>query len=485
MAYLYVEAIQDLCIRHTDLTDQDITYLKMVMQSILEDTSNADKDVFIDVRDRVTGEGLVVFHRYPLNGPSNYKRTVVGELAFRKDEPGALRTLDTGRRSNGLLAQTQEGKIIEQDVLPIRSQGRVIGVIIAEQDIGSQIIDTFDLGLASSSIDLLKDVLSEASSIESSVTNYLNEAVFIFNASGDLIYSNQAARNKYQDFGYRNRLDQLHYNNITLDIASFDHVKEEFVAKDLNRLEKIVHINQQAYLQKTIRLEENDLYLLVLTELESQAPSAKGTLIDTVEIQEIHHRVKNSLQSVVSILRLQARRAKSQEAKEVLTESVNRVMAIAATHELLSKQKESQVQIALVLQRVVSHLHRAYLDQKKVTILSDLDESIRLNSDIAVTIALIVNEMLQNSFEHAFEEEREEENTIQLSLQLAHQHIVLSVQDNGSGFEMGAVQDTSLGLQLIRAFTEDKLKGTCRFTSQPKQGTKIEVTFRPDESQRR
>ncbi|MGT2948064.1 sensor histidine kinase [Streptococcus devriesei] len=472
MAYTYFEEIRTLCLNQTDLTEQDIRYLELVRDSILQDCSNEDKDVFIDVRDRITSEGLVVFHRLPSQCSSNYNHTVVGELAFRKDEPGVLRTLDTGRHSLGLYAQTQEGKFIEQEVSPIRSNGRIIGVIITEKDISSQILDTFDLGNSTDHINMFSGVVSEVNSIDNTIFDYLREVVLIFDKNGTLIRCNQAAKRKYKEFGYINRLEKLHYNNVTLDFDSFDSVQKEFSQTGKTYLERVVHINQKTYIQKTIRLVENNLYVMILTEFDRQLSDT----VSKIENQEIHHRVKNSLQSIVSILRLQSRRVKSQEAKKVLSESINRVMAISAIHELLSKQKSNKVQLSLVLDRVINHLKRAYIDDDNIILETFLDHSLVLNSDTAVTIALITNEIMQNSFEHAFDQTIDKPK-ITVSLTKVNSHIELTVSDNGVSFDYDAIDDDKLGIQLIKAFTVDKLKGDCSFSFPEKGGTVVKITF--------
>ncbi|EJN93719.1 ethanolamine utilization sensor histidine kinase [Streptococcus ratti FA-1 = DSM 20564] len=472
MTYTYFEEIRPICSNQTDLSKEDIRYLELVRDSILQDCSNEDKDVFIDVRDRVTGEGLVVFHRIPSKCPSNYKQTVVGELAFRKDEPGVLRTLDTGRHSLGLYAQTQEGKFIEQDVSPIRSNGRIIGVIITEKDISAQILDTFELGNSIDHINMFSGVVSEVNAIDNTISDYLREVVLIFDKQGILIHCNQAAKEKYKEFGYINRLENLHYNNLTLDFDPFESVQKEFSQTGKNYLEKVVHLDYKTYIQKTIRLAENNLYVMLLTEIDGQFSDK----VSKVENQEIHHRVKNSLQSIVSILRLQSRRVKSEEAKKVLNESINRVMAISAIHELLSKQKGNLVQLSLVLNRVISHLKRAYIDDNNIVLETSLDQSLVLNSDTTVTIALITNEIMQNSFEHAFDETIEKPK-ITVSLTKSNSNIELTISDNGVGFDHDAIDDDKLGIQLIKAFTVDKLKGDCSFDFPDTGGTVVKIAF--------
>ncbi|MBC8862640.1 ethanolamine utilization protein, partial [Escherichia coli] len=82
----------------------------------------------------------------------------------------------------------------------------------------------------------------------------------------------------------------------------------------------------------------------------------------SVAIREIHHRVKNNWQSVVSLLRIQGRRSTSMEAQKILNESVSRILAIAATHELLSKQMEDGINLYMVIETVAYNIERCCTD---------------------------------------------------------------------------------------------------------------------------
>lgn len=117
------------------------------------------------------------------------------------------------------------------------------------------------------------------------------------------------------------------------------------------------------------------------------------------------------------------------------------------------------VQLSLVLNRVISHLKRAYIDDNNIVLETSLDQSLVLNSDTTVTIALITNEIMQNSFEHAFDETIEKPK-ITVSLTKSNSNIELTISDNGVGFDHDAIDDDKLGIQLIKAFTVDKLKET-------------------------
>lgn len=473
--------ISELCFAHTDLSQEEITFLEDYSLLLRQDATLNFKDIFIDVKDSYSDEGLVVFHKIPDNGKSIYENEVVGKLAFRKDEPGVLRTLETGNRSCGLFAQTQEGKIIEQDVIPIHFRNRLIAVLITEQIVSKHVTDTFSLNHSvegkKASVKR-KDHREQKEVFTTSIEipiNILEQSVLLFDMQGSLLYYNKIAEELYRRLGYFNTIDQLSFDNLTLANENFDKIALEIDTTKALSTQKVVLLNGMTYLQHTIYLEDKNQILLLVSQLKKSTTSVDNHANDYFEIQEIHHRVKNNLQSIISILRLQARRVKSQEAKHLLQESINRVMSIAATHELLSRQKSDQVNLSSILSRVLENLNQAY-SSFGVFLTYDLKDSIVISSDIATTISLVTTEIVQNAYEHAFTKEVSSPK-IQVLLTRKNALIVLEIRDNGIGFDRNGVGQKSLGMQLINALVSERLKGECVIDSKDNKGTIVRITF--------
>lgn len=148
--------------------------------------------------------------------------------------------------------------------------------------------------------------------------------------------------------------------------------------------------------------EQECRFILILHDITDIKVKEAEIVSKSVAIREIHHRVKNNLQSVVSLLRIQGRRSTSVEAQKILNESVSRILAIAATHELLSKQMEDGINLYMVIETVAYNIERCCTDCPKVAVRMDIDKRIYLDSDRTVALALVMNELLQNSYDHAF-----------------------------------------------------------------------------------
>jgi two-component sensor histidine kinase/putative methionine-R-sulfoxide reductase with GAF domain len=179
--------------------------------------------------------------------------------------------------------------------------------------------------------------------------------------------------------------------------------------------------------------------------------------------QEIHHRVKNNLQTVASLLRLQARSADTVDPREALEHSVNRILAIAAVHELLTERREEDVELSDLIGRLRAMLVQGVGGGKDVT--AEL-AAVTLPGARATALALVFAELLQNALEHGG-------NRISVELRRRNGDVVLAIADDGSGLEDDAAAGT--GLSIVRALVRDELRGTLELTSG--SGTRAEVVF--------
>jgi two-component system, sensor histidine kinase PdtaS len=175
--------------------------------------------------------------------------------------------------------------------------------------------------------------------------------------------------------------------------------------------------------------------------------------------QEIHHRVKNNLQTVASLLRLQARSA-DVDPRKALEDSVNRILAIAAVHEVLTEQRGEVVELRELLDRLRAMLVQGLAGGKEVR--ADL-EPVSLAGNRATALALVFSELLQNALEHGGE-----------AVEIAQRNgeVVLAIADDGAGIEGDAA---GTGLSIVRALVRDELQGRLDLTSN--RGTRAEVIF--------
>jgi two-component sensor histidine kinase len=192
-------------------------------------------------------------------------------------------------------------------------------------------------------------------------------------------------------------------------------------------------------------------------------------------IQEVHHRVKNNLQTIAGLLRLQARRVKSEEARQVLDETLHRILSIAVIHEFLSNENSNIINIKEVGIRILHQLRQGMLNPEKQVMLELVGEPIYLPARQATACSLIINELVQNAIEHGFE--HKQEGLVQVNLADEGDQVIIKVVDNGDGlpadFQIG--QADSLGLHIVKILVEEDLKGKIDF--QDGSGVTVTITF--------
>jgi PAS domain S-box-containing protein len=168
-------------------------------------------------------------------------------------------------------------------------------------------------------------------------------------------------------------------------------------------------------------------------------------------LQEVHHRVKNNLQIISSILNLQTRSINDDKILELIKETRYRIMSMSFIHDLLYQTKDfTNIDFAKYLENITSHIMNTYNLNKNISLNLNI-ESIFLNLDNAIPCGLIVNELITNAFKYAFPNDKKGE--INVTLKLIDGQVRLSVADNGIGIkkEVNYQTSESLGFQLINS----------------------------------
>ncbi len=177
--------------------------------------------------------------------------------------------------------------------------------------------------------------------------------------------------------------------------------------------------------------------------------------------QEIHHRVKNNLQAVASLLRLQAR-AEHVDARKALQDSVNRVLAIAAVHEVLTEHREDDVDLGELVDRLRAMLVQGIGAGKEVT--AEL-EPVSLAGQQATAVALVFTELFQNALEHGG-------SHVSIALAQRDGEVALTIADDGKGIQGNG---SGTGLSIVRALVKDELQGALELYDEG--GFRAEVVF--------
>ncbi|AKB32412.1 sensory transduction histidine kinase [Methanosarcina siciliae HI350] len=204
--------------------------------------------------------------------------------------------------------------------------------------------------------------------------------------------------------------------------------------------------------------------------------------MERIRIKEIHHRIKNNLQVISSLLDLQAEKFRDKEVLEAFRESQNRVISMSLIHEELYKGKGNDaLDFSAYLRKLSEKLFQTYsLNGKNISLYMNLEENTSFNMDIAVPLGIIVNEIVSNAFKHAFPEKKGE-----IRIQLQKEKICnevnrslfsLKISDNGIGIPEGMelASFESLGMKLVNTLI-DQLCGKIEIIRA--HGTEFRITF--------
>lgn len=208
--------------------------------------------------------------------------------------------------------------------------------------------------------------------------------------------------------------------------------------------------------------------LAVLTAIGSHAAIAienSKLVVKSAIVQEMHHRVKNNLQTIASLLRLQMHYAKAETTDQALQESINRILSIAAVHEVLSREELERVNIKKVAENILTATRQSLVPPGKRIETSLTGPDILLAPAQATSVALILNELIQNAVEHGFKDI--DEGEVKLKLHQGEREIKLEVINDGTplpdGFDIRSHRN--LGLQIVESLVRDDLHGKFTLTS--------------------
>jgi len=203
-------------------------------------------------------------------------------------------------------------------------------------------------------------------------------------------------------------------------------------------------------------------------------------VINAAVVREMHHRVKNNLQTIAMLLRLQMSAARGLSAEDVLAETINRILSIAAVHETLSEGGLRVVDVKNVLDRVIRSVGETMLGARQQIDLEVSGDRLVLPSREATSLALATSELVQNALKHAFT--GRPSGHIRVRLEAGSQECSVIVEDDGVGVAGPAPSRVGLGLQIVETLVKEDLKGRFDLVSSP-HGTRGVIRFPGPECQ--
>jgi len=423
----------------------------------LADLAGADLTLFAPTPEPA---GLVVLAEgRPTACRSLYGKPRQGEILPAEADPVVDRCLRSGRaRRRGFVSLTG-GHPVEQAVLPVQPPGgAMVAAVSAERSLLNGPWSASARPLRQAAADLADTLLGRAARPRDLLWLLrMAQGLAITEPGGRVLYADSAAQRLWQKALPGGRLgDRLPQGSPSE--ATVISQREDFWGS-----EREFGVGSAVLRRRDVPLRPGSDAGPVLTLVQDVSHlHARELLVSarSAAIQEIHHRIKNNLQTISSLLRMQARRETSPQTVESLRTAISRVLSVAFVHEALSREGADEVDLkALATTLVEAAIHGAQRDGPPLTY-AVLGPRLMLPAAKASQVALVLNELTQNAVKHAFPGTRSGGITVRFDP--GPEGVTVTVRDDGVGLPSGFSlhRSTTLGLQITQRIVESDLGGT-------------------------
>ncbi len=463
--------LERLCREYTDLSPYEIGEVADAAKRLGNIASMFDADAFIDclINDK-SGNSIVVAEAKPIEKPSSYVNSVVGKIAKKENEPAVYRTFRLGVPTKHVKAITQENVNVVQTVEPIFSDSRVIAVYIIEQKMEQISMGqlTVARSLGDKTIDM--DIYKGKGQMEVDYSDAIGEGILFVDDNGIISYINKQAKTIFRRLGYLGEMEGVAYKDV-----SFITETDEERARPY--FEGEMRIGGSSFLIKRQDIEKNHVsYIINISDVTAKNMQRDALVLKSAAFKEMHHRIKNNLQTVISLLRLERNKLTASDGREAIENTVNRLLAISNIHEIMLQTEIESVRLNDILTRIKDNT-LIYCNNDDFHLeLECHGGDFSINLDKTTAIALILNELIQNSIKYAFPGEKSGKILIS-AYEKKEGKIEIRFKDNGVGFDVEEkLKQGTIGWNIIRLVVAEKLKGTLLAES-GKEGTRVTIVF--------
>lgn len=449
-----MDDITRLCRAQTRLTMLQISLLARmaIVFPFLADLAHGELKVY--VKAKAPEYFLVIAQQRPHTVYLPGKDSAVGKLVRCIEEPLIKETFQTGKPARGK-REWNYGSMIDMFTFGIHDGDKVIGVLNFEVDLDKLSIEGY-----SHLLDAAVAVLYHARHIlnpEQFRPITASDGIIITDAHSRIVFADAAAQRIYRVLG----VGSLRGGHL-FDRQMTQHVTRETVETE-RPWQKEITAGGLILIRREIVIREGGnlcMRIVIISDVTETRAKDKEIRIKSAVIQEIHHRVKNNLQAIASLLRIQARRAKTAEVKAALKESVNRILSISVVHEYLSQQGSEDIDVQEVMGHIFDLAARNMTDREFTIRTEFRGPRLILPSKCASSVALVLNELVLNAMEHAFTGRKS--GLIGLVVQEDEDHWHLDFYDDGVGLpeDFETRPRHSLGLTIVQTLVEGDLGGT-------------------------
>ncbi len=475
-------AIEEFLRGRSPLDPEQIHRLRELIADwqLLSDLSFADLILWVplrkDFKSWPTGY-VAVAHIRPTTAATLFPLDLIGEEISYGERPNIDQALSTAEIVRDTQPEPLGEHMVKEETIPVMVDNHVVGVISRHRD--SELMrqpSRLELNYREIAHNLYRMVSEGTFPFPDAGTLFdpaprVGDGLIRLDVNGVVSYASPNARSAFSRLGWIREVEGHNLGDVAKSLArQSPDAQEESISGGLSgkALKRVEIENQGGTISFTVlpllQSEDRIGAIVLLSNVTELRRRERELITKDATIREVHHRVKNNLQTVSALLRLQARRIDDPGASAALNEAVRRIASIALVHETLSNSPDASVDFDQVLDSLVSHAlelspRMSELRIERTGALGSLEPR------IATPLALVITELIHNALEHGLAETG---SALGIHVAATPAELQVTISDDGVGLPEGFDIATSpnLGLQIVRTLTENELRGTLSLISE-------------------
>lgn len=459
---------------------------------LLADLSFADLVLWFPIRPEISQEAsghIAIAQIRPMTSATVFTQDVIGTKISTGDRPNIDQALMTGSIIRDSETVQLGDFTVREETIPVRFESRIIAVISRHRNVETMRTPSkLELNYREIANHIYR-MISEGnfpiqdSVYQSETAPRVGDGLVRLNLDGEVIFASPNARSAFARLGWTREMAGHHFGEIleelSIPIRGREPRDENWRVKmsgKMLRRDEFENANGIIDLL-AMPLTEGDFRIgaVVLAHNVTELRRRDRALVSKdATIREIHHRVKNNLQAVSALLRIQSRRTEEDSARAAIEEAIRRIGSIAHVHETLSASSGDSVLFDEVIMKIMNSSVELSTRPNEIQI-EKSGEFGSVPSLYATPLALVLTELIQNALEHGLGESG---NLIRLEVFRSDGNFAVSVIDDGVGLrdDFSIEESASLGLDIVKTLTENELNGTLRFQRRDR-GTEVKIDF--------
>ena len=474
--------MSNLVARYSDLDPADVEWLHLLVGDwqLISDLAFADLVLWMPDRD---GGFLAVAQARPSTGATVHYDDIVGTQAPDGQRQQLARALSEVTIHRSREPRWFGAYAVREEAVPVVRDGRAIAVIARQTNLGgARTPSRLELNYVESADDLLGMIARgefpspKAPSGPRRGAPRVGDGLIRLNSEGEVLFASPNALSGFHRLGLLGSLVGRSLAEVTTDLLEEGTPTDEtlpLVVTGRAAWRTDVEARGVCVSLRAVPLTDGPQRVgavLLCRDVSELRRRERELLTKDATIREIHHRVKNNLQTVAALLRLQARRMTSTEAREALGEAIRRVTTIAQVHETLSQTLDETVDFDALVDRSLRLAADVASAGGSVTTLR-VGSFGMVPAGAATALALVLTELVTNAVEHGFADGRP--GTVEITAEREGAHLRALVADDGSGLPDGRGPRGGLGTQIVSTLVRYELHGTIEWQARDGGGTTV------------